>query len=116
MGALRPHVLPAVFLEHLTHPLAGNRLHSSISCKRALAFAFLASATAAFEATSSQSSAASRMLVNASSMVSPSEWHPGRAGTLTEKPPTASGRINTLSFISVSFAAILGGRRTRGQG
>src|SRR5438105_9687638 len=94
------HKFPAVSAEDFAHLFSRDNPQSSISCTWAPADSAFASRVARSTWTSIQSSAASRMFEMASSSVSPCEWHPGIAGTLTEYPPSASGWRRTFSFIS----------------
>src|SRR5262249_7222983 len=110
VAALRSDQNPAVFLQNATHALAGDHFHNSISWSSALAASAFACVTADSAVTSSQSSAASRMLASASSRVSPCEWQPGIPGTLTEYPPTASRRRSTFSFMILPHCSVRAGR------
>src|ERR1017187_9780043 len=64
MATFDPDQRPAVLFQDTAHAFAGNGLHNSISCNSAVAESD--SALPASAVTSSQSSAASRMLANAS--------------------------------------------------
>src|SRR5205807_1220163 len=79
MAALYPFKHPAMSLQSATESFARNRFHNSISTTRP------GSPVRRSLATSQQPSMASRMLARTSSIVSPSETQPGRAGTSAQK-------------------------------